>query len=75
MFSLEAIRRRQFHVLEDEMRRRRMIRKGRVGNSYILAARVRDSIECVLDMSRRGRYFYDLERPAAVSKAQSDSKT
>ena len=27
VFSLEAIRRRQFHVLEEEMRRRRMIRK------------------------------------------------
>jgi aminoglycoside 3-N-acetyltransferase len=60
VFSLDAIRRRKFHVLEDEMRRRRMIRKRRVGNSYILSARLRDSIECVLDMSRRGHYFYDL---------------
>src|SRR5262249_39654285 len=58
-FSLDAIRRREFHILEDEMRRRAMIRRGRVGNSYILAARVRDAIECVRDMSRNGRYFYD----------------
>lgn len=67
VFSLDAIRRRQFHVLEGEMRRRRMIRKGRVGNSYILSARLRDSIECVLDMSRRGRYFYDLGDAATLN--------
>ena len=64
VFSLDAIRRRQFHVLEDEMRRRRMIRKRRVGNSYVLSVRLSDSIECVLDMSRRGCYFYDLEDAA-----------
>ena len=71
VFSLDAIRRRQFHVLEDEMRRRQMIRKRRVGNSYIYSTHLRDSIECVRDMSRKGRYFYDLEGVAVAQDSKA----
>jgi len=60
VFSEEAIRRRRFHVLEDEMRRRRLIRERRVGNSRLAAVKVRDAVDCVEEMRRRGQYFYDL---------------
>ena len=60
VFSSEAIRRRRFHVLEDELRRRGLIHERRVGNSRILAVRLRDTIDCVDDMCRNGQYFYDL---------------
>jgi aminoglycoside 3-N-acetyltransferase len=59
-FTREAIGRRQFHVLDNEMNRRGLIAKGRVGNSALLAVRVRDTVDVVQDMSRHGRYFYDL---------------
>jgi len=60
VFSPEAIRRRRFHVLQDELSRRKLIRARRVGNSRVLAVRVGDVVECVEDMRRRGIYFYDL---------------
>jgi aminoglycoside 3-N-acetyltransferase len=68
VFTPEAIRRRRFHVLEDELRRRGAIREQRVGNSCILSIRVRDAIDCVTEMSRRGQYFYDMSEagPAGV---------
>ena len=56
------------------MRLRALIREGRVGNSYILSARVRDSIDCVRDMSRAGRYFYDLDgvqQPSGVGRVDA----
>jgi aminoglycoside 3-N-acetyltransferase len=61
VFTQDAIDRRRFPILEHEMRQRGMIRKSRVGNSYILSARVRDAIECVRAMSRAGRYFYEFD--------------
>jgi aminoglycoside 3-N-acetyltransferase len=67
-FSLEAIRRRRFEVLEDELRRRHALRERRIGNGNIIVVRIRETVECVLDMSRRGIFFYDfdgLSRPAA----------
>jgi aminoglycoside 3-N-acetyltransferase len=60
VFSPEAISRRRFHVLEDELRRRRLIRERCVGNTRILAVKLRDTVECVEDLRRKGRYFYDL---------------
>jgi len=60
VFSSEAIRRRRFHVLEDELRRRGLIHERRVGNSCIMAVRLRDTIDCVDEMCRDGQYFYDL---------------
>jgi aminoglycoside N3'-acetyltransferase len=59
-FSLEAIRRRRFAVLEDELRRRRLIRERRIGNSRLELIRVRDAVECAHDMLRKGQTFYDL---------------
>jgi aminoglycoside N3'-acetyltransferase len=60
VFSPEAIARRRFHVLEDELRRRKLIGERRVGNSRILAVNVREAVEWVEDLRRRGQYFYDL---------------
>lgn len=59
-FSLDAIRRRRFHVLESELHRRKLIYERHIGASRILAVRVRDTIDCVRDMCRKQQYFYDL---------------
>jgi len=60
VFSQEAIRRRRFHVLESELRRRRLIKECRVGNSRLALIRIRDAVECVSDMHSKSQYFYDL---------------
>jgi aminoglycoside 3-N-acetyltransferase len=60
VFSLDAIRRRRFDVLERELRRRGLIRRVRIGNSRIEMIRVRDAIDCTRDMLARGQYFYDV---------------
>lgn len=60
VFSLDAIRRRRFAVLEDELRRRRLIQERRVGNSRLAMIRVGDAVECAHDMLRKGQYFYDI---------------
>lgn len=68
VFSLEAISRRRFAVLEEELRRRGAIRQRRVGNTLIQAIRARDAIDCTMEMSRRGQFFYALDevrRPTA----------
>jgi aminoglycoside 3-N-acetyltransferase len=73
-FSAEAISRRRFHVLEDELRRRKLILERRVGNSRILAVRIRDAVDCVEDLRRKGRYFYeltDLPMPQPVSTEEA----
>jgi aminoglycoside 3-N-acetyltransferase len=61
VFGPEALKRRRFPVFEREMRERSMIRKSTVGNSYVLAARLRDAVDCVRSMSAAGKYFYDLD--------------
>jgi aminoglycoside 3-N-acetyltransferase len=60
VFSQEAIRRRRFPVLENELRRRRLIKESRVGNSRVALIRVREAVECAQDMCRKGQYFYEL---------------
>jgi aminoglycoside 3-N-acetyltransferase len=62
VFSLDAIRRRRFEVLERELRRRGLIRRARVGNSRIEMIRVRDAIDCTRDMLAKGQYFYDVAK-------------
>lgn len=75
VFSLEAIRRRRFLVLEDELRRRQLIQERRVGNSRLLLIRVRDAVDCVRDMHRRGQTFYDLsDLPEFSRKSLNDSR-
>ena len=76
VYSREAIQRRRFPVLEAELRRRGAIRSRRIGNGMVEAIRVRDAIECVDDMRRQGRYFYDFSGlpnpanpPVALGKA------
>jgi len=60
VFSPAAISRRRFPVLEEELRRRGMIAQGRVGATRLEAIRLRDAMDCVEEMWRNGRYFYDL---------------
>ncbi len=59
VFAPAAIRRRRFPVLDAEMRRRGLIVRTRIGNGYILAVRVGDTIDCVRQMQAEGRFFYD----------------
>jgi hypothetical protein len=59
VYSQEAIQRRRFAVLEAELRRRGLIKTRRIGNGAVEAIRVRAAVDCVEDMRRHGRYFYD----------------
>lgn len=60
VFSPDAIRRRRFQVLEDELFRRGLIARAQVGASRLLAIRLSDALACVEDMWRNQRYFYDM---------------
>jgi aminoglycoside 3-N-acetyltransferase len=66
VFSPEAIRRRRFAVLETALRQRGLIRERRVGNTRIQAIRVNDAIACVMEMSCRGEFFYDMSDVVAA---------
>jgi len=66
VFHADAIARRRFDVLESALRARGLIRQVRVGASTIEMVRVRDTIDCVLEMASRGRYFYDFGGLQAV---------
>lgn len=59
-FAVDAMRRRRFAVLEAELRRRRAFKERRIGNGSLLVVRIRETVECVQDMTRRGVYFYDV---------------
>ena len=63
VYSRETLRRRRFDVFEAALRRRGLIRQRRLGIGRIQAVRVRDTIECVMEMSRNGKFFYDLGDP------------
>jgi hypothetical protein len=65
VFSPEAIKRRRFLVLEEELFRRGLIAGCNVGNSKLLAIRVRDAVECVENMLRSRQYFHDVADPIA----------
>lgn len=67
VFAEGAIRRRRFERFEDAMRARGAIRSCRVGNSYLLAADLKDAIECTQDMLRAGRLFYEVSDLLAAS--------
>jgi hypothetical protein len=75
-FSTEAISRRRVDVLESELRRRNLIKSRRIGNGEVMAVRVRDAVECVEEMRRHGRSFYDFSGlPKAASGATSLERT
>ncbi len=59
-FTPEAIARRRFPVFEAALREEGLIQAQRVGNTRIQAVRVRNTVDCVLAMSRRGQYFYEM---------------
>ena len=60
VFDPATIVRRRFEVLESELRARGLIRSRRVGATLIEMVRVRDTIECVLQMASEGRFFYEM---------------
>ena len=62
VFSREAIERRRIPVLERELTRRGVLRRGRVGNTTILAVELERVNACVDEMLREGVYFYDMSR-------------
>jgi aminoglycoside 3-N-acetyltransferase len=59
-FAIDAMRRRRFAVLENELLRRHAIKKRRLGNGSLLVVSIRETVECVRDMTHRGVYFYDV---------------
>lgn len=60
-YSQEIIDRRRDFILHREMWRRGIVRKGRVGNTTLLAVRLKDVVRCVDEMKSRGVFFYDLD--------------
>jgi len=74
VFTRDAIQRRRFPVLEENLRRKGLIARCRIGNSVMEAARVREVMECVEEMSRKGDYFYDLSHAAESRLADHSVK-
>lgn len=60
-FSQEIIRRRRFDILEEELSRRGIIRRRRLGNTRLAAVDLDDVLECVDDMMRSRLFFYALD--------------
>lgn len=58
VFSPDAIQRRQFHVLERELRLRRLISTLRVGNTILQIINVNDAIACTREMAHNNVFFY-----------------
>ena len=71
VFAPEAVRRRRFAVLETALRRRGLIQERRVGASLIQVVRANDTVDCVMEMARRGEFFYDMSdlSPRSASRA------
>ena len=71
-FAADAMQRRRFEILEHELRKRNAIKELRIGNGSVQVVRIRETVECVLDMSRRGVYFYDLTGlpPPSIDRAR-----
>ncbi len=60
VFSPEAIRRRRFEVLEEELRKECLIKAAQVGNTQLLSIEVRKVVDYVREMCGREILFYDL---------------
>ena len=58
VFTPEAIARRRFSILESWLVERGLVRKVKVGASYILLVGVREIANTVEEMARKGMYFY-----------------
>jgi aminoglycoside 3-N-acetyltransferase len=74
VYALDAIRRRRFEILENEVRRRGLIKERRIGNGSVLAVKVRDVVACVEEMRSEGRYFYDFTGLPAPRRAAATSE-
>jgi len=66
VFSPDAIQRRQFHVLERQLRLRQLITCSRVGNTGLQLISVNDAIACTKEMADRGVFFYDIPNPSGT---------
>jgi len=64
-FSRETLRRRRFPILEAEMRRKGLIKSVRIGATYVLLVELSGVVAAVDDMTRDGRYFYDMDTSGA----------
>jgi aminoglycoside 3-N-acetyltransferase len=74
VFSDEAIRRRRFQVLEDELRSRGLIVRRKLKNTVLEAVNVREAVDCAEDMFRNQHYFYDMtDAGSASSQTETDS--
>ncbi len=61
-FAQQAIELRRFDALETELRRRGLIARRRIGNSRIELVRVRDTIDCTMEMASRGEFFFSIKK-------------
>ena len=59
VYSSEAIRRRRFWVLTNELGRQNLIKAQHLGNSYLQLLGTRDLIRCLDEMTAQGIYFYE----------------
>jgi len=59
VYAPEAIRRRRFHILTDELDKQRLIKAQHLGNSYLQLLGTKDLIRCLDDMTTQGIYFYE----------------
>ena len=59
-FSIDAMRRRRFAVLERWLLDRRAIKKVRLGASYFLLVELTQVVGIVDEMARHGDFFYDM---------------
>jgi len=58
VFSEAARKRRNFAPVEQELRRRGLLRAGRVGNTHLLTVRARDVVDCAGRLVEQGTGFY-----------------
>jgi aminoglycoside 3-N-acetyltransferase len=72
-FARGAIDRRRDYILHEALRERGVLEEQRIGNGHIAAVRVRAAVECVLEMARTGRYFYDMSDLPRSSSLTSDA--
>ena len=58
VFSMEAVRRRRPTMLLAELEKRVQVRKGKIGNTRLMAVEANQAVACAEDMARRGELFY-----------------
>lgn len=59
-FSPDTLRRRRPLTLMEELDKRRLVRRARLGNTRVMCVAAMDAIACTEQMTRSGKFFYDL---------------